>query len=294
MTQKFVLVTALVLALPGRSAIAGDLPWQSKLPFKQATIEYQLSGSQKGTDVFFIQDFGRVRAKNHKATTTVLGMTTAENTVEITDQDWVTTYNIDKKTGEKVTNPNKLYMAEYNALTPVEKKNVEKNAQQLGASLMGHFGGEVKRSSGQLLGYDCDVTSMGTMSTVYLIRGTDIPLRSEVSIMGVRTTTIATRIDTTTAVPASAFAPPAGIIATLDKEADAMMSQTVHSMMATLKKPDGLEELKNKAHSAIPGGPMQSHALEEALSGDKGKQQQMMQEMEKGMEMLKQMNRPKQ
>ena len=293
MKHTHVLATALVLALPCRLALAGNLPWESKLPFKEATIEYQLSGSQKGIDVLFIQDYGKLRVKTHKATTTVLGMATVEDTVVFTDQDWVTTYNLAKKTGNKITNPNKLYMAEYNTLTPAEKKNVEKNAQQLGASFMGQFGGEVKRSRTQLLGYDCDVTSMGTMSTVSIIHGTDIPLRSEVSVMGVRNTVIATRIDTTTTVPASLFAPPTGITPTLDKEADVMMSQTVHTMMATLKKPEGLEELKNRTNSSLPAGP-QSHALEEALSGDKEQQQQMMQEMEKGMEMLKQMNRPKQ
>ena len=105
--------------------------------------------------------------------------------------------------------------------------------------------------------------------------------------MGLRSTVEATAIDTTTPVPASAFAPPAGITATVDQEGEEMMALTVRQMMATLKSPEGVESLKKQAGGLLPAGLPQS--LEKGIPASKEEQEQMRQEMEQGLEMLKQM-----
>ena len=112
-------------------------------------------------------------------------------------------------------------------------------------------------------------------------------MRSEMSIMGLRSTVEATAIDTNTPVPASAFAPPAGISATVDQEGEEMMALTVRQMMATLKSPEGVESLKKQAGGLLPAGLPQS--LEKGIPASKEEQEQMRQEMEQGLEMLKQM-----
>ena len=109
--------------------------------------------------------------------------------------------------------------------------------------------------------------------------------------MGLASTVEATAIDTATQVPASAFVPPAGVTATVDKEGEEVMVLTVRQMMATLKSPEGVESLKRQAGGLLPAGMPQS--LEKGLPASKEEQEQMRKEMEQGLEMLKQMLPPK-
>lgn len=284
-------ITTLVLSvvLSASPILAAELPWQVKLPFKEATIQYELKGAEQGTEVLYLKDHGKLRAKHHQATATVMGQSTRTDTIELIDPDWVTIYNMADKTGSRFTNPSKLYMAEYTKLTGAEKANFEKNAKQMGAAMMGQMGGSVKPCSEKMMGHDCDVTTIGGMSTIYLLRGSDIPLRSEVSIMGMKNSVNATRIDTTSAVPESAFTPPAGIAVKTDHETEATMAQSVRQMMDTLKRPDGVESLKKQAGGLIPPGVMPPGAAGDGLGLSKEEQAQMEQEMKKGMEKLKQM-----
>lgn len=287
--KRRIATLALSVAFSAAPALAAELPWQVLLPFKEATIQYELKGAEQGSEILYLKDHGKLRAKHHKATTTVMGQSTRTDTIELTDPDWVTVYDLADKTGSRFTNPSKLYMAEYTKLTGAEKANVEKNAKQMGAAMMGQMGGSVKPCSEKIMGYDCDVTTIGGMSSVYLLRGSDIPLRSEVSIMGMKNSVNATRIDTTSAVPASAFTPPADITVKTDHETEAMMAQSVRQMMDTLKRPDGVESLKKQAGGLIPPGVLPPGSAGDGPGLSKEEQAQMEQEMKKSLEQLKQM-----
>jgi len=269
-------------------AFGADLPWEMKLPFKEATIHYELKGSQQGSETLYVKEYGKLRAKHHKASSTIMGRTTASDTLELIDPDWVTTYNLTQKTGEKFTNPNKLYLAEYSKFNSEEKMNFEKNAKEYGASMMGNFGGSVKQSSAKILGYDCDVATMGGMSTVYIMHGSGIPLRSEVAVMGMANTVNATQVDTSSAVPGSAFTPPVGITATVNQEMETMMAGNIQRTMQTLKRPDGVEAMK-KSNPMLPAGVMPSSGDDENNPMDKEEQQQMMKNMQEAMKRMQQM-----
>jgi hypothetical protein len=270
-------------------AVGSDLPWENQLPFKEATIHYDLKGSQQGSETLYIKDSGKQRAKHHRSSMTIMNITTKKETLELTDPDWVTSYDLVKHTGSKTTNPNKLYRAEYNKLSGAEKKNFEKNAQELGSSMLTQFGGSVQEKEATVAGYACDVATLGGMSTVYLLHGTDIVLRSETAFMGINNTLTATTVDTSTAIPAAAFMPPAGIFAPVNQEQETMMAETVSRVMTTLKRPDGIEAMKKMGPVAMPDNGRRTPALDNVLPGQEGTQQEMMREMQKGMEMLKQM-----
>jgi hypothetical protein len=150
--------------------------------------------------------------------------------------------------------------------------------------MMGKFGGTVKRKADKILGYDCDVTTVGGMSTVYLLHGSDIPLRSEVSMMGMNSNIIATRVDTSGDIPASAFAPPPGISAGLNKEMEAMMADTIIGSMDTLKRPDGAQKMMQSGPGMGLGG-MQQGMGPEGMS--KEEQQEMLQQMDAAMKEMK-------
>jgi len=275
----------MVLVLFRSLALGADHPWEMRLPFQDATIHYELKGSEQGVETLYIRDYGKVRARHHKATATIMGMTQKTDTLELTDPDWVITYNLLEKNGEKVSNPQKLYRTEYSKLNSEEKKNFEKNSKELGTSMMVDFGSSVKQNSAKLLGFDCDVTTVGGMSTVYLLHGTDIPLKSEVAVMGMASTVTATKVDTSTAVPDAAFLPPAGIIAPINPEAETMMTDTIQHVMDTLKRPDGAKAMQQFGQNLMPTGARQPGG-EGGGVGDQAEQQQLIKDMEAAMKKL--------
>lgn len=287
MKKYCVPAVSVVLILLGSLAFGGDLPWEMRLPFKEATIHYELKGSEKGVETLYIRDYGRVRAEHHKASATIMGMTRNTETLELTDPDWVTTYNLSEKSGEKITNPQKLYRNAYSKFNPEEKKNFEKNSKELGHGMSANFGGSVTQSSAKILGYDCDVTTVGGMSTVYLLRGTDIPLKSEVAVMGMTSTSIATKVDISGAVPDSAFMPPVGISAQLNQETETMMADTINNVMDTMKRPDGAKVLQQSSQSLLPAGAPQQ-GMGGATPTDQAAQQQLIQDMEAAMKKFNQ------
>ena len=289
MNKGFTLALSLGV-LTTTPALGADLPWEMKLPFKEATIHYALSGSQQGQETLYIKDAGRLRAKYHKASATMMGVTTSNDTVEFIDPDWIYTYDLAAKTGAKTTNPAKVYQAEYNKLSATEKKNFEKNAQEFGAGMMSQFGGSVSRSSGQVLGYDCEVITVNNgMSTVYQLRGSDLPLRTDVSVMGMQNSTVATKVDTATAIPATAFTHPAGITAVQDAQADAMMISTIQGMVQSLKEPDGAKTMQQGGAAAMMQPAMQQAMEEDGLS--KEEQQEMMRQMQEAMQQMQKQQR---
>ncbi len=289
MRKQCLLVVSMILLFFCSLAWGEDLPWEMKLPFKEATIHYELTGSEQGKETLYIKEYGKLRAKHRQATATMMGMTKKTETVEIVDPDWMYTYDLVEKKGEKTTNPRKIYLTEYNKFNAEEKKNFEKNAKELGTSMMGQFGGSVQQNAGKMLGYDCDITTVGGMSTVHLLHGTDIPLRSEVAIMGMNSTNAATKIDTSSAIPGSAFAPPQGINATLNQEAENMMAGMIQQTMDTLKKPDGAKQMQ----AAGPMGMMGAGGMEKGMQQgmkDEGmspeEQQEMMRQMNEAMQQM--------
>jgi hypothetical protein len=287
--RKNCLLAATMIMLFFCSPVRGqDLPWEMKMPFKEATIHYELTGSEQGKKTLYIKDYGQIRATYHKATATIMGMTNKTDSIELVDPDWVYSFDLIERKGEKTTNPRKIYKAEYTKLNAEEKKNFAKNAKELGNNMMGQFDGSVKEKSGKILGYDCDVTTVGGMSTVHLLHGTDIPLRSEVSIMGMNNIESATKIDTSTAIADSVFAPPPGITVTLNQEAEQMMNGTIQQVMNTLKRPDGAKQMQQFRPAAVPGmGDLQQGLGAEGVS--KEDQEEMMRQMGEALQQMQKM-----
>ena len=264
------------------SAAAQQNPWDIKLPFKEATVEYSITGSETGTETLYIKDYGKERAKRRTSTSKMMFMTTATDQLEITNPDWIYTIDMKAGSGTKVTNPVKYILAEYDRLSAGEKTMVNKNAQEIGASALGGMQGSVQQNAANILGYDCDLVSMGG-TNVYSIHGTDITLKSEMKTMGMNFSTVATSIKQG-AVADSMFAPPAGVPVTHDQEADEAAKAMAKSTMDTLKSPDASRKMKEQAGSAMqqgaPAGDQQGVPAEQM-------DQETAQEMQKAMDAVK-------
>ncbi len=237
---QFFIVTLIVLLFT--SIACAENPWRKKLPFKEATIHYSHTGSENGTETLYIKDYGNQRAVYKDTTTKILFAVTRENTITITDKDWVYLFDIIEKTGKKSINPVKCFTTEFNKLSPKEKTTVAQNAEKFGVTVTDTFQGQIQKNATKILGYDCDMVSlMGTK--IYSIHDTDITLKADVSMMGLKSSTLATGIETGK-VPDTVFSFPEGIIPVHQEEADRMVQQMAVNMIARLKDPNAAETFK--------------------------------------------------
>lgn len=248
-----VLFLVLLTLLAAAQVLADDSPWQKKLPFENATITYEIAGAEVGTETLAVSDFGRRRAKRHEGTTSVFGISNMTQTLEITDPDTHSIFDLVAKTGTRSVNPAKFFNEEYGRLSAAEQSNVRRNAEALGLSMTRDLQGQTVPKAAKILGYDCDRTTIMGM-TVDVIHQTDVPLHTEMNLMGTKTTITATAIDTGVP-PDAAFAPPPDITPVENAQADALAQQMAKDMVTTLKEPDGAEQLQAKWRSGSVGMP---------------------------------------
>lgn len=248
------LVPILVLSLGlSTSALAdSNLPWERLTPFREGSIHYRISGTQTGSEVLYIKDYGRRRVKQSETSMTLLDKTVRTRTRELTTPEWVIRYNLDESWGEKTTNPARLYQQEYERLSPAEKKIFAANTAQLGPSLFENAGSIVSRRSGSVLGFDCDQVSFGGFSSSCLLHNTDIPLQAESRLVGMVNRLQALRVDLVSPVPDELFIPLTSIRVTVNEEAEAMLRQAIHQAVQTLKREDGLRSLQHQARQFLP------------------------------------------
>lgn len=243
-------------------------PWEWKLPFKSAIIEYTLSGVETGVEILYIRNYGKETAKYHKTTVTMMGMSMVNETIEITDPDWVYTFKLREKTGIKAANPQRYLIEEYNKLSRAEKRQVLTNSEDFGTSM----GGDIEKNVVKILEFDCDMmTAMGV--TIYNIHDTGIPLKTESNIMGVTILVEATKIDDGP-VADKYFKHPQEIDPVLDLDSEGMARSMAKQTMEMLKDP----EAAKKAAGSIPA----YHG-----SGQQEMTPEEQEQMEKAMEALK-------
>lgn len=269
MSNKFLFAFVMLLLLPV-SVVAGDKsPWEAKLPFKEATINYTISGVENGTEVTYIRDSGRESATYHTTKTSIMGMVIVNETVDITTPDWEYSFDLTNHSGSKNVNPEKYMIEEYNSLSKAEKKEVHKNVEKMGASVAEGLGGKVEQNAETILGYSCDRSEMmGTVS--YSIHGTDIPLRMQSNMMGMSMKIEATSVKKGK-VPDTYFQMPAGIEPVLDPQSDAIARSMAKETVTMLKDPQGAKKLQAEAkeeegqNATKQINPEQQQQLEQAM-----------------------------
>ncbi len=245
MNKGFLLGIVMVLCASTNVLAAEKSPWETKLPFKHATIHYTISGMENGNEVLYIRDYGREVARYHTTKTSMMGMTMENKTVDISTPDWEYSFDLTNHEGTKNVNPEKYMIAEYNKLSKAERKEVNKNAEEMGVSVAEGFGGQVQKNAIKIHGYSCDrAEMMGTVT--YSIHGTDIPLLLESNMMGMKMKIEATSVDKGK-IADKYFQHPAGIEAVLDPQSDAIAQSMAKETIAMLKDPEGVKKLQDES-----------------------------------------------
>ena len=243
--MKFFIKVVFINILMVAGVLAEENPWDVRLPFKSATITYDVSGMQSGTEILYVDEYGKKKAIFRKTSGTVMFQTIETNTVEITTDEWLYKIDLNKKSGTKTVNPAKYFKEEYDKLTHKEQQTVNENAKKMGTSLIGGMQGSVEKNADTILGYKVDKTTM-MGSTVYIIHDSSIVLKTESEMMGMSSKSVAVELKKK-AVPKNVFDLPKGVKITFDKDADAMMRTMVKSMIDKLKDPKAAEKMQEQS-----------------------------------------------
>lgn len=266
MKGKGLLLLMMVLLLPSISFAGGDSPWEVKLPFKKATITYSLGGMQEGIETLYIRDYGKEMARYTETTTTMLGMVMKTQEIEIINPDFIYSYDLTEQSGVKSVNSQKYMIEEYNKLSKAEKKHVKKNSETMGISMTEGLGGEIEKNAIKILGYKCDkMTVMG--STIYMIHDTQIPLKTDVNMMGMKMQIVATDIKEGK-VDSSKFKHPEGIEVMTDQQADAAARVMAKQTIDMLKDPEGVKPGSMPSQQQL--SPEEQKEMEQAMEALKG------------------------
>ena len=226
-----------LLAAAPYSGAEAETPWNRKLPFEQAVISYAVQGAETGTETLYVRDWGRERVSSHTTASTVQGRDAASNTVEITTPNWIYTYDLDSKTGEKAVNPVRFLIQAFLSLPLEERPIVAARADIMGIPTIPDPETVTEPNTDRILDFPCDRTR-STETVVYTLHGTDLVLRTEGIIMGRPYSMTATAIDLGQ-VPDHVFRHPESIWPRLIPESEAMAREMADQIIQSLRPGSG-------------------------------------------------------
>ncbi len=267
---RHLVVCISLLALAVTADAKDKNPFLQNLPFESGKIQYAISGMEEGTEILYVRGYGEQTATYRQTITSMMGMKVENKTLEITDPEWVYSYDLNEESGVKSVNPIRLMVEEYEKLSGAEQNTVQQNSERFGMSVVNGLGGSVEQFAARILGYDCDKSSaMGV--TVYSIRGSSLPLKTESDLMGMKMDMVATSLDKGR-VDGKYFKHPAGIEAIYDKESEMMARHMAQQTIAWLKDPYGSSSPQMRMMQSGPtqhaGGRMHHVAEDEQPSMD--------------------------
>ena len=165
--------------------------------FKSGKVVYQSTGSMTGSETMYFDNYGMLEVKKTKATLEMMGIKQVTDTKVIMDGKWV--YTIDNNSGEANKMENPLY-----SMFP-EGGDLEK----VGEQLMINMGGK-KIGTETLLDKKCEIWEIKKlMSKVWVWKS--IPIKSEINMMGMKITQLATSVEVDIKVSPNEFKLPAGV-----------------------------------------------------------------------------------
>ncbi len=164
--------------------------------FKSGKIEYKYEGNTKGKAVLYWDDYGNKELSINETETTMFGFTQKSNQYKLTLNEFIYTWEKDKKKGSKTEN------SFFNATKENPNVDWEKLAEETLESA-----GYKKSGTETILGKTCVIwKGIGSISVWKFL-----PLKTEVNILGTKVLQVASKIETDISIPSSTFNIPKGV-----------------------------------------------------------------------------------
>jgi len=184
--------------LASSTASSQSLAGVKRYQIKSGVVEYTLSGTRKGTETIYFENWGMREAKYTKAELSVAGFSQKQNTLTLLDGNYTYNVDLDKRTGTKMETP---------LLKELSASN--KDLTETGEKMMKSMGG-VKIGTEVVLGKTCDLWEIKNMkSKTWVWKG--VPLKTHVSMPSMEMTIMATKLDEGASITADKFAIPADV-----------------------------------------------------------------------------------
>lgn len=167
---------------------------------ESGVVEFKLTGAQKGTEIIYFDRWGMREVKYTKSELNIMGTKQVTNRLTLMDGDWITTVDLEKKTGTKMKNT---------ILKSMMEKMKGKDVTAIAEQMLKQMGGK-KIGIEQVAGKTCDVwevEKLGSKSWVWK----SIALKTQVKMMGMEMGSVATKMQEGGSIPQDKFVIPAGV-----------------------------------------------------------------------------------
>ena len=176
-----------------------DQDYCKRYHVKSGVVKYKYEGKASGTKELYFDNWGMIESQFDKMTVEVFGMKQKTNNLIILHEKEISVINLDTK---------KAYKSESKEILSLLKFDPnEKDLVKVAEEMMKKAGGE-KQANEMFLGKDCDVWKV---DGVKHLSWKGIPLKIEMTMMGMEIKMIATEINTDIEIPESKFKIPQGI-----------------------------------------------------------------------------------
>lgn len=241
--MKVVYLALLTTLLLTPFSHAVENPWNTKLPFKEATITYEMAGSMRGAEKVYVKDHGAITASYRMEPSVMYEDAEIPSELTLTTPEWIYIVNLSANSGSKQLNPKIIIQEKFDSLSTAEQEKLVKNSEKLGITVIGEMTASIEKNAGKVLGYDCDkVEAMGI--SAYTIAGTDFLVKVSCSIMGISEEVV--DIDVS-GVDAAKFALPKGVEIHGNDQADGLLRDQIDIMFTSIldgRHPSNLRQQK--------------------------------------------------
>jgi hypothetical protein len=247
---------------------------------RSAVVEYETTGSRTGTEKLYFTDYGRSEARYSEAEMSVMGFSSQDKTVDIFKDGWA--YHIDLKTN---TGTKTRYEDMIKQMGHDSKKQT---FQDFSESMLTAMGAE-KSGQDKVLGKTCQVYSAAMGYSVCVWKG--IPLRYEVSIMGINFASQAVKIQTDVTVDSKHFEiPQSAKIREEQVPSTVVTAEDMTQFQDVQKQNAEMMQVQQELYQSPEYQDMMKQMQElQAMAADPESQQQMMETLQKMSEISQEM-----
>ncbi len=198
------------------SAFAGSGKKIKWFEVEEATIHYDVSGTQTGKMVRHHKEWGAKQSEVSQTTMNMMGMSFPAHEKTIIEGEWITNVDLNKKTATRVKNPNHDYYA---------KLKGDKSGVEAGKEYMRSMGGGDTGKTAKYAGEKCSIWKIPNTGALTCVTQDGLNLWTEINMGGTKIVQTATKVERGNPGPKKAYEIDAGIeVKTHDnKQMDEMM-----------------------------------------------------------------------
>ena len=179
--------------------LSGQIKKEKLYPYKTAVIEYTYEGNTTGTQKLYIDNYGWLQCKIEQTVNKAFGQKTEVNKAEVTKDFDIYSWDLKNKTGTKVRN----------TLAENLMNDPNFDPEEFGKKTMEQLGFE-KKGTETINGKVCEIwKGLAGSSTIWMWNS--LAMKTEIKMLGTKTTWTATSVKINEGVPSGQFNLPSDV-----------------------------------------------------------------------------------